>query len=261
MFHGHGSTAIAGDGQYVGDNFPEEFRGNMFVGNVMTSRVNRDSLQYHGSSVRAVEQPDFIISDDPWFRPVDIQIGPDGAMYIADFYNRIIGHYEVPLNHPGRDREGGRLWRVTNTGPGAKSLTLNETPNLRTASKAQLIGELKDPTLGVRMRAIDELTDRIGTASGEPLQKAVVADADARVRAYGAWALHRLGGLTPDSLVRLMKDGDGLVRIHAYRIAAETPKWTDEVHKHVVAGLADTAALNRRAAVDAFPPSAARDPR
>src|SRR5207342_3101051 len=49
---------------------------------------------------------------DPWFRPVDTLVGPDGAMYIADFYNRIIGHYEVPLPHPGRDRTSGRIWRV-----------------------------------------------------------------------------------------------------------------------------------------------------
>ena len=42
-------------------------------------------------------------ADDPWFRPVDLQLGPDGALYVADFYNRIIGHYEVPLDHPGRD--------------------------------------------------------------------------------------------------------------------------------------------------------------
>ena len=59
----------------------------------------------HGSSPKAHRKHDFLDSDDPWFRPVDIKLGPDGALYIADFYNRIIGHYEVPLNHPGRDRD------------------------------------------------------------------------------------------------------------------------------------------------------------
>ncbi len=61
----------------------------------MTGRINHDKLEWHGSSPRAIEQPDFMTSDDPWFRPVDIKLGPDGAMYVADFYNRIIGHYEV----------------------------------------------------------------------------------------------------------------------------------------------------------------------
>ncbi len=252
MLHGHGSTAIAGDGQYIGENFPAEFQGNMFVGNVMTSRVNRDSLRYNGSSVRAVEQPDFIVSDDPWFRPVDIQIGPDGAMYIADFYNKIIGHYEVPLNHPGRDRDRGRIWRVTYTGAGANPITLNQTPNLRAAGIDELIAALTHATLGVRMRAIDEMTDRLGSSAVEPLHKAVATATDARIRAYGAWALHRLGGLTPEMLIHSLEDRDSLVRIHAYRIASETPSLTAPVHQLVVAGLKDSAALNRRAAVDAL---------
>jgi putative heme-binding domain-containing protein len=253
MLHGHGSTAIAGDCQYLGENFPEAYRGNMFVGNVMTSRVNRDSLRYIGSSIRAVEEPDFIISDDPWFRPVDIQMGPDGAVYIADFYNKIIGHYEVPLNHPGRDRERGRIWRVTYTGPDTKpATTLNKVANLHTAGIDELIAALTNPSLNVRMRALDEMTDRIGASAIEPLRTAVRQNTDPRIRAYGAWALHRLAGLSADTFVKLMEDGDSLVRIHAYRIASETPDWSDEVRQHVTAGLADAAPLNRRAAVDAL---------
>ena len=54
----------------------------------MTSRVNRNSIHLSGASVRAQEEPDFVISGDPWFRPVDLQVGPDGALYIADFYNK-----------------------------------------------------------------------------------------------------------------------------------------------------------------------------
>src|SRR6266850_1568106 len=116
MTHTHGSTAIGGIVFYAGQNFAVEFRSNVFVGNVMTCRVNRDRLEDHGSTRLAKEQPDFLSSDDPWFRPVDLQLGPDGAIYVADFYNRIIGHYEVPLDHPGRDRERGRIWRIVYTG-------------------------------------------------------------------------------------------------------------------------------------------------
>ena len=47
---------------------------------------------------------------------MDVKLGPDGALYVADFYNRIIGHYEVPLTHPGRDRDRGRIWRIVYTG-------------------------------------------------------------------------------------------------------------------------------------------------
>src|SRR4029434_2118842 len=82
------------------DHFPAEYRGNIFTGNVVTSRINRDALEPRGSTQFAVEKPDFVVSDDPWFRPVDMEVGPDGALYVADFYNRIIGHIEVLLDHP-----------------------------------------------------------------------------------------------------------------------------------------------------------------
>ena len=114
--HSHGSTAICGPMLIRDTSWPAEYQGQMLVGNVMTSRINRDRIKWRGSSSKGVEMPDFLTSEDPWFRPVDLQWGPDGALYIADFYNRIIGHYEVPLTHPGRDRERGRIWRVVYKG-------------------------------------------------------------------------------------------------------------------------------------------------
>ncbi|MGZ5567450.1 MAG: PVC-type heme-binding CxxCH protein, partial [Limisphaerales bacterium] len=123
--HSHGSTAICGMLFYDDDQWPAEYRWNTFIGNVMTCKINRDSYIEHGSTRVAKEQPDFLSSDDPWFRPVNIEFGPDGAMYVADFYNRIIGHYEVPLDHPGRDRERGRIWRIVYTGAGAKKERLD----------------------------------------------------------------------------------------------------------------------------------------
>ncbi|HBC60488.1 MAG TPA: hypothetical protein DC058_04635, partial [Planctomycetaceae bacterium] len=113
MDHLHGSTAIAALALGAETLFPAEYADSTFDGNVMTSRINRNQLQRRGSSVRAVEQPDLVSSRDPWFRPVDLVAGPDGALYVADFYNRIIGHYEVDLKHPGRDRYRGRIWRVS----------------------------------------------------------------------------------------------------------------------------------------------------
>ena len=66
MEHLHGSTAIAGVVSYSADLFPAEYRGSMFVGNVMTSRVHRDTLSYAGSTVRARATADFVVSEDPW---------------------------------------------------------------------------------------------------------------------------------------------------------------------------------------------------
>ena len=116
MNHLHGSTAIGGIAYVSNGTWPGEYQGNTFGGNVMTSRINRNKLQRTGSTVKAIELADFMRSGDPWFRPVDMVFGPDGALYVADFYNRIIGHYEVDLKHPGRDRTRGRVWRISYVG-------------------------------------------------------------------------------------------------------------------------------------------------
>jgi putative heme-binding domain-containing protein len=112
MEHLHGSTAISGAAVAREGAFPDAFRGDLFCGNVMTCRINRNRITYQGATAKAHEMPDLLTSDDPWFRPVDLQFGPDGCLYIADFYNKIIGHYEVPLDHPDRDRTSGRIWRI-----------------------------------------------------------------------------------------------------------------------------------------------------
>jgi putative heme-binding domain-containing protein len=110
--HDHGSTALCGLAWYDQGNFPTQYRGAMFLGNVVMNRINSDKIIWKGSTPVAEELPDFVTSSDLWFRPTDIKVGPDGALYFADFYNRIIGHYEVDLKHPQRDKDRGRLWRV-----------------------------------------------------------------------------------------------------------------------------------------------------
>jgi putative heme-binding domain-containing protein len=112
MEHLHGSTAISGAAVVPQNSFPSGFRGDLFCGNVMTCRINRNRVTYQGATAKAFEMPDLLTSDDPWFRPVDLQFGPDGCLYVADFYNKIIGHYEVALDHPDRDRTSGRIWRI-----------------------------------------------------------------------------------------------------------------------------------------------------
>ena len=96
----------------------------------------------------------------PWFRPVDLCHGADGALYVADFYNRIIGHYEVPLDHPGRDRERGRIWKITRKG---------KTNPPKEVDPDVAIGDplaaLKDPSPFVRRRALNELQNNPDKAS------------------------------------------------------------------------------------------------
>ncbi len=163
--HHHGPSAIAGIVYYAATQFPPEYRDALFIGNPVSHRVCWDKLQSRGSFPWAVEQPDFITCDDPWFRPVDLKLGPDGAIYMADFYNRIIGHYEVPLTHPGRDHDHGRIWRIVYVGTKDKPAAKTIMPNLALADREELIKLLADANLTVRTLAGHELVDRIGTAA------------------------------------------------------------------------------------------------
>ena len=237
IFHGHGSTAICGIVYYEDDLWPEEYRHNVFTGNVMTSRVNRDAVTFTGSTPLANERPDFVSTDDPWFRPVNLQLGPDGALYLADFYNRIIGHYEVPLTHPGRDRERGRIWRIIYTGGGAKSELRN--PKLPDALDG-LIAELGAPNLTRRMLAMNEICDRFGPnaagALGAALGKRGFApaggtgarltptrlDLDAqRFAVQAMWLWQRVNRVSDPELSSFTFADAALVRAHAFRILTE----------------------------------------
>lgn len=225
MEHSHGSTAIDGMLYYTDDLWPAEFQNNTFLGNVMTSRINRDKLVFNGSSPRAIEQDDFVKSDDPWFRPVDNQLGPDGAFYIADFYNRIIGHYEVPLVHPGRDRERGRIWRVVYKGEDGKA-------KLRPLALANdldgLIKEMSSPSLTRRMLAMNAIEDRFGKAAVSALQTALKNLANEFQQVHILWLLHRLDAITGQQLLAAWSSPDSILRVHAARIAADT--WYRDSH-------------------------------
>lgn len=255
--HLHGSTAIAGIVYYAATNFPAEYRGNTFIGNVMTCRINRDSYTEHGSTRMGKEEPDFLSCDDPWFRPVDVQLGPDGALYIADFYNRIIGHYEVPLDHPGRDRERGRIWRVVYTGtnslPASKKLSSPQDINLAKASVKELIAALGNSNITLRMLAMNQLVDRIGQPAIKPVTK-MMRDKKSNgfQKALGLWVLQRLGGLDAQTLAAVTKDSDYIVRTHAMRVLSETEKITAEQHNLLLAGLKDSNAYVQRATADAL---------
>jgi putative heme-binding domain-containing protein len=249
MTHSHGSTAIAGVTQYTGNVFPVEYQNSLFVGNVMSCRIHRDVLKSDGSSVSVVEQPDFLTCDDPWFRPVDLQSGPDGALYIADFYNRIIGHYEVKLDHPDRDRSRARIWRVSYVGTEDEK---TESPkDLTQATVAELIREFDHLNLPQRMRATDEISDRIGIAAVPELEAALDGQVSSLQRVHLLWSLKRLNSLSNERLIAAAGSDDALVRIHAMRILSETPNWSDTLLAAAIDGLKDSDAMVRRAAADA----------
>ena len=98
-----------------------------------------------------------VTSTHPSFRPVDVKFGPDGALYICDWYNPIIGHYQSSFRHPDRDKAHGRIWRVT-----AKGRPLVVPPPIAGADLAQLFENLKSPERYVRYATKLELAGRSG---------------------------------------------------------------------------------------------------
>jgi putative heme-binding domain-containing protein len=250
--HKHGSTAIAGMVDYAADHFPPEYRDTVFMGNVVTNRINHDRLERHGSSYQAILQPDFLTCDDPWFRPVDLKIGPDGALYVADFYNRIIGHYEVPLTHPGRDRTRGRIWRIVYRGPDGKGKPVQPRADWNKATIPELIEDLAHPNLVVRMKATNQLVDRGGREVVAAVRAVMKPQSLAFPRMHGLWVLERLHVLDDALLEAAVKDQDRGGRVHAMRVLAERPTLSAVQHGWVLAGLKDADAFVQRAAADAL---------
>ncbi|HEX8039800.1 MAG TPA: c-type cytochrome, partial [Chryseosolibacter sp.] len=210
------ATALAGIAYYADDLFPEKYRSNFYIGDVVASRVYRNSYSFRGSSPVGKLEEDFVLSEDPWFRPVNVILGPDGALYIADFYNSIIGHYEVPLDHPKRDKIRGRIWRITYKGKE------NKYQDLSAATATALVAALDHNNLVTRFAAADQLVDRIGQAAVQPVLD-LINDNGVSARAYshGLWVLHRLHALSNEIIQRSAEHRDPVVRLHTMRILAE----------------------------------------
>jgi putative heme-binding domain-containing protein len=250
--HDHGSTGIAGISFYAADQFPDAFRSMVYIGNVVSNRINCDRIEWHGSSPRGIEQPDFVWSEDNWFRPVDIELGPDGALYVADFYNRIIGHYEVPLMHPGRDRERGRIWRIVYRGSGQEPAPPPSSVDRTTSSIHDLIADFGHPNLAVRLSAANQLVTRGGPEAAGAALKLVVSNAPARQRVHGLWVLARCGALDEPTLLQCASDPGRELRTHALKTLLERPELTPKLHKLARERLKDADPFVRRAAAEAL---------
>lgn len=241
--HDHGSTGICGPAYYAADHFPKDYQDNIFLCNPVTGRVHRDKLIGYGSTLIADTQPDFISCDDPWFRPVDAVVGPDGALYIADFYNAIIGHYEVPLDHEKRDRTRGRVWRVTYREPPVPA------PDLTQMDLVELVQTLDTNNLSLRTLATHQLTDRLN-ASDLDLIRGRYSEATPQARSHMLWILERVGRLSDEELDAATEDGSRVVRVHAQKALAERPLWRTAERAWALGALGDGDAFVRRAAAD-----------
>lgn len=136
--------------------FPEQAQGNYLLNNVIGFQgVLQHSLGDDGAGYRGEEIEPLIYCEDTNFRPVDLQFGPDGALYIVDWHNALIGHLQHNLRDPNRDRSHGRIWRVR-----YESRPLLETKQLSKLSTSELLNELSAPEDRTRYRVRREIAAR-----------------------------------------------------------------------------------------------------
>ena len=147
-------------------HFPSDWQGSMITCDFRAHRVVRFGVNELGSGYAAQELGDVVRSSEVSFRPIDVKLGPDGALYIADWSNPIINHGEVDFRDPRRDREHGRIWRVTKKGSplvprqdiaklgDAPLLKLLTSPNRYEREQATMVlHESKSPTLDAAIKA------------------------------------------------------------------------------------------------------------
>ena len=198
-----------------GRHIPEEWRGSLITSDFRGHRVCRYVVQPDGSGFAARELKELIKSNHPAFRPIDVKMGPDGAIYIADWYNPIIQHGEVDFRDPRRDVTHGRIWRVT-----AKGRPLVEKPKLVGATTEALLEALKAPEDWTRHHARRELKEH-GKGVLPALAKWTAKLNDQPTRLEALWTYQSLDELEPNLLASLLTADDYRIRAAAVRVAAE----------------------------------------
>jgi putative heme-binding domain-containing protein len=188
---------------YDGGLMPE-FAGHFVTANSMQNMCYVRKRIPTTSTFRAEDEPELLRSSDRWFRPVDIKTGPDGCIYLADWYDTRLSHVS-PIDD--WSKEDGRIYRVRpkDWKPSLKPF------NLHTAPVSELIANLKHPNKWFRLQSALELNWREEKSALPELEK--LARDNRNPNALDAlFALHMLGGLNDALAVDLLKHSDAYVR-------------------------------------------------
>ena len=148
---------VPASGILSSDHFPPENQGNFLILNVIAFLgIKQYELEFNTETgdAHGTETDDLLVSSDPDFRPSDFEVGDDGALYVADWANAIIGHMQHNIRDPGRDHEHGRIYRITVPGR-----PLSEHVAIAGQPIPALLRALEHPVNGVRRRARLELSE------------------------------------------------------------------------------------------------------
>jgi putative membrane-bound dehydrogenase-like protein len=183
--HKHQKAAYCGIHWFDSDAYPEQYRGKLYMGNIHGNCINVDSLQRNGSTYAGSGEPDFLTADDAWFMPVGQETGPDGSLYILDWYDRYHCYQDANRDPNGIDRLKGRLYRVR----------YKDTPravgfDLSKETDEQLIERLNAGNDFIRSTAQRLLTERMSPKLLGELEKIILdGNLPKRQRLHAQWAV------------------------------------------------------------------------
>ena len=135
-------------------NLPKDMQGEFLVGDYKKNQVSRFAVAEDGAGFKVNWRAPLLRSAHRNFRPIDIKVGPDGAIYVVDWYNPITCHQDDFYRHPERDKTHGRIWRIT---PKAGVI---QSPQLATAPNEQLLNALLSTERWTRLKAKQVLAVR-----------------------------------------------------------------------------------------------------
>ena len=260
-------TAASGCTIYEGGAWPEKYRGGAFVCEPTVHIVHEDVL-YRGENptyeATRRDESEFIAGRDLWFRPVHTRIGPDGAMYLLDFYNQAISHNDIrgvqhgPGNaavRPDRDHEHGRIYRIQH-----KDIRRYDLPQLARANSQELLHALEHPNAWVRLTAQRLLSEKQDPSVVTGLQTLLRSNRLAYVRVHALWTLFALDAMTETNLLVAINDTHPSVVNNALRVIPElSAAPSSNVIHAVVKQTKDTAErtrLDALLALSVWPPRA-----
>ncbi|HEY1081778.1 MAG TPA: PVC-type heme-binding CxxCH protein [Prosthecobacter sp.] len=252
-----GGTGLSGLALIEGGPLLDEKAAHtMAVANPITSKIQTLSMHRDGSYWKLQQKPDLITCDDPFFRPVALTNGPDGCIYIVDWYNKIISHNEVPRNHPDRDKTRGRIWRVrpsdnTKDAAGSKGAAVSSEagkstraplhasgtiPDFTKLSTDELVAMLGKAPLGRAHLAWQTLADRPNKESlSSALSTLPQSPNEAAKLIQALWALEGSQALQPKHLAGLAESTSANVRRERIRMIGITESSTNIMVQNVVA--------------------------
>jgi putative heme-binding domain-containing protein len=229
--HRHQKAAYCGLHFFDSDAYPKEYRERLYMGNIHGGCINVDVLRRAGSTYFATAAPDFLTANDQWFMPVAQKTGPDGCLYVLDWYDRYHCYQDANRDPKGIDRTHGRLYRVR-----YKNTPRAPKFDLAAEGDDKLLERLGSPNVYFRDLAQRLLCERNTPAVRGKLEKLILDDkAPRKARMHALWALIGGGKLDPAFHQRLLAHADPGYRAWAVRAAGNAGKVAEAVRSRVVA--------------------------